>query len=63
MPSHIQFLPHLAMESQNDVGSDGIVGSDGPSCNLLTLFIKSSTAEVGTPPGYVGGDVSSHVNW
>ncbi len=63
MPSHIRFLPHLAMKPQNNVGSDGIVGSDGPSYNLFALFIKSSMTEVETLRRYVGGDVSYRVNW
>ncbi len=63
MPFHIQFPPYLAMTSQNDVRSDEIVGSGGPSCNQFTLFIESSMTDVGTLHGYVDGDVSSHVNW
>jgi hypothetical protein len=63
IPSHIQFLPHLAMISLKDVRSDEIVGSGGPSCSLFTLFLESRMTGVGTPCGYVDRDFSSRVNW
>jgi hypothetical protein len=58
LSSHIQFLPQIAIYSQNNKLLDVSTGRSDPSWSLSTLLIERATTDVGTPVGLLGGEVS-----